>query len=111
SVPVADKVGETIATALPTGLGRNGKKTFNLSQATIGDGVYGSRDQDLFQIQATAGQTFNAAVDLPKGSTLGSATIRLFDAAGNELANSYGYNQMEWWFDTTGTYYVRITGG
>jgi hypothetical protein len=111
SVPVADKVGDTIATALPTGLGRNGKKTFNLSQATIGDGVYGSRDQDLFQIQATAGQTFSAAVDLPKGSTLGGATIRLFDAAGNELANSYGYNQMEWWFDTTGTYYVGITGG
>lgn len=87
--PPPDAIGDTLATALPTGLGRNGKKTYHLSQGKIGDGVDGARDVDLFQLQVTAGQTFSAAVGFPNGSTLGgSVTLRLFDAAGNELANS-----------------------
>jgi hypothetical protein len=111
SVPVPDNVGDTLSTALATGLGTNGKKSYNFGKATIGDGAYGARDVDLYQFQADAGQTFTAMASLPNGSSLTyGPELRLFDSSGNELANSYDYNQLEWQFDTPGIYYVGVSG-
>jgi hypothetical protein len=111
SVPVADNVGDTLSTALATGLGTNGKKSYNFGKATIGDGAYGARDVDLYQFQADAGQTFTAIASLPKGGALTyGPELRLFDSSGNELTNSYDYNQLEWQFDTPGVYYLGVSG-
>jgi hypothetical protein len=110
SIPVKDSVGDTLADAQATGLGNNGKKAYNTNQKTIGDGWYGAKDVDLYQFQADAGQTLTSLVSFPKGSTLGGVTIRLFDSSGNEIGNSYGYSQLDWLFDTPGTYYLGISG-
>jgi hypothetical protein len=111
SLPTYDNVGDTLATALATALGTNGKKAFNFSQATIGDGAYGSHDVDLYQFTAQAGQTFTAATTLPNGSALSDPILRLFDANGNELASADGaYGGLAYLFDSAGTYYLGVSG-
>ena len=111
--PVADAEGDTIATALATGLGPTaGNYTHT---AHIGDGLYPMKDVDLYQIQANAGQLLTAITSLPTGgSAINGITMRLFDSTGNQLAiYYYGYgssSRIDYQFASTGTYYVGISG-
>jgi hypothetical protein len=83
----------------------------------IGDGQFGSRDVDLFQVVLQAGQSLTIDVDarsLPSSSTLDSF-VRLFDSRGRELARNDDANGsldslLSVVTRTGGTYYVGISG-
>lgn len=84
-------------------------------EALIGDGVYGGRDVDLFAVSLAAGQTLTADVTARDvGSTLDSY-LRLFDAAGWELASNDDAggsrdSYLQYTAAAAGTYYVGLSG-
>jgi len=62
--------------------------------AFIGDGAFGARDVDLFRVEAAAGTTLTATINVPLNASdpIGGPStnhldvvLRLFDVAGNEL--------------------------
>ncbi|MFM9024864.1 MAG: DVUA0089 family protein [Planctomycetaceae bacterium] len=83
----------------------------------VGDGVWTSRDVDMFAVTLAAGQTIVFDIDartLSGGSSLDSY-LRVFDASGRQLAandDSGGSNDSLITFTptTAGTYYVGVSG-
>jgi hypothetical protein len=104
--PTPDAEGETIATAVATGLGA-ADGTYSHT-AKVGDGLYFARDVDMYRIDAAAGQVVSAVSSVPAGGTPVGTYLRLFDASGNEL--STGYEVLEFRITTAGTYYLGVTG-
>jgi hypothetical protein len=104
--PTPDVEGDTIATALATGLG-TADGTYNHS-AKIGDGLYFSKDVDLYRIDAVANQVITVNTSVPTGGTPFDTYLRLFDASGNELTN--GVDVLEFKVTTAGTYYLGVSG-
>src|SRR5207248_1116580 len=83
--PPPDAIGDTLATALVTGLG-TAASSYTMPSARIGDGTWAELDVDLYKFTAAAGQKLTARTSIPAGVTdLTYATLRLFDAAGHEL--------------------------
>ncbi len=94
--------------------------------ATIGNGLYGEADVDLFAVDLTAGQILKADVDafyLDDGTwgSLLDSYLQVFDASGTELAaadvgSAAGdvANDLDAYLSVTapvtGTYYVGVTG-
>ena len=74
----ADAPGDTIATATSLAIG-------NSATAAIGDGFFGSKDVDFYEL--FLGSEENLAVTL-SGINGGSGYLRLFNASGTQLANS-----------------------
>ena len=104
--PTPDAEGDTIATAVATGLGTgDGSYTHT---AKIGDGLYFSKDVDLYRVDAVANQVITVQTSVPAGGTPFNTYLRLFDASGNELAN--GVDVLEYTITAPGTYYVGISG-
>ncbi|MDX2131196.1 MAG: sensory rhodopsin transducer [Planctomycetota bacterium] len=90
--------------------------TANLSGVTLGNGVFGNLDVDLYRIDMSRGGQITAEITakrLPSGSTLDSY-LRLFDANGVELASNDQFFQQDSFIDffvrTAGTYYVGVSG-
>jgi hypothetical protein len=111
--PTPDAAGDTIATAQATNLGPTAG-TFSAT-AKIGDGLYPTRDVDLYRVDVSAGQFLSAAMTLPAGGTPINyyPTLELFDSAGNNLSTNYGYASnagFRYQFTTAGTYYVGVSG-
>lgn len=83
----------------------------------IGDGRYGARDVDLYQVVLAAGQTIVVDIDaqvLSGGSTLDSY-VRLFNSKGRQVAqNDDGVgtldSELSFRASKAGTYYVGISG-
>jgi hypothetical protein len=104
--PTPDVEGDTIATAVATGLGTaDGTYTHT---AKIGDGLYFSKDVDMYRFDAVANQVVSVQTSVPTGGTPMTAYLRLFDASGNELAT--GFDVLEYKITTAGTYYLGISG-
>ncbi len=94
--------------------------------ATIGNGLFGEADVDLFEVNLTAGQILKADVDafyLDDGTwgSLLDSYLKIFDASGTELAVSDvgsaagdETNDLDAYLSVTapvtGTYYVGVTG-
>ncbi len=94
--------------------------------ATIGNGLFGEADVDLFAVDLTAGQILKADVDafyLDDGTwgSLLDSYLKIFDASGTELAaadvgSAAGdtTNDLDAYLSVTapvtGTYYVGVTG-
>ena len=78
--PVIPDVGQVIAAAMPVTAALGEVRLSGI----IGDGRFGSRDVDMYQVQVGAGQTLVIDIDarsLPDGSTLDSF-VRVFDSRG-----------------------------
>src|SRR5205807_7052600 len=113
--PTADAAGDTLATAQVTSLtAGDGSYT---ATGYIGDGLYRSKDVDLYQITATAGQALKVTLGLPASGSPLNGYLRIFDAGGNQLYANYWYNYygsqvvtQGFQFSTTGTYYVGLSG-
>jgi hypothetical protein len=113
--PVADAVGDTIATALNTQLGPNAG-IYTMPSTRIGDGLYVSRDVDMYQFRVQAGQVLTATTSLPSGGTPVDTVLTLFDASGNMLAQvgsmtGNSDSQLQYTFPSHGTYYLGVSGG
>jgi subtilisin family serine protease len=84
-------------------------------EGSVGDGAYGAADVDLFRVTLGAGQTLTADVAADStGSSLDSY-LRLFDAAGRQLATNDDYGGsldsfLSFSAPAAGTYYVGLTG-
>jgi hypothetical protein len=101
-------VGDTLSTALATNLGPASGSYSNT--ATLGGGAAGAADVDLYRFQVGTGSTITASTATPTGGTAMTAYLRLFDANGNELANSGGGNSLSYTFAAGGTYYLGVSG-
>jgi hypothetical protein len=87
-----------------------------MSNTRIGDGLYVSRDVDMYQFRAQAGLVLTASTSLPSGGTPVDTVLTLFDASGNVLyqvgsmtGNSDSYLQVT--LPSHGTYYLGVSGG
>ncbi len=113
SIIVIEDVGDTLATAKPTGIGPvSGIYTHETS---IGNGEHGSKDVDMYRFDGGSGTTVSLTTSLPDGGKPMDTILRLFDASGNELAlnDNFGgnaYSHIEYTLTTAGTYYVGVSG-
>src|SRR5262249_20826110 len=99
--------GDTLATALAVGLPINSSVT--VSQA-IGDNAYGAKDVDLYKLSGAAGDVLEA--DLVDKNVAPYPYVRVFDAAGNQLAVGYYYSAaptVRLTLPAAGTYYVGVS--
>lgn len=99
-----------------TTLSFNSNGTANLSGVTLGNGIFGNLDVDMYRINMSRGGQITAEITakrLPAGSSLDSY-LRLFDANGVELAFNDNFNQQDSYIDffvqTAGTYYLGVSG-
>jgi subtilisin family serine protease len=103
---------DTLATAT-VGLAAGGRSV-DLA-GTIGDGTHGAADVDLFSVVLAAGDVLEAAVRAQAiGSSLDSY-LRLFDAAGTQLAANDDFggsldSSLSFTATVAGTYYVGVSG-
>ncbi len=106
-------VGDTIGAALATGLGPP-PGTYNLANELLGDGPFGDRDVDMYQFQANAGSRINVRTTGICSSFDNDTILRLFTAAGQELAvndDDIGFcSRIVYTFTTSGTYYFGVSG-
>lgn len=111
--PTADAAGDTLATARATGLGPT-LGTLSATTAAIGDGLYLSKDVDLYKFTAQAGQGFVAVTSAPSAGPAVNPVLRLFDATGQQLAyDSYSngtFNRFKYLIPADGTYYLGVSG-
>ncbi|WP_235578406.1 Ig-like domain-containing protein [Pseudorhodoferax sp. Leaf267] len=103
--PAADP-SDTAAGAASLGALRDARLTIN---ATVGDGANGQRDVDLYSV------TLGARVMLRVNMTTATyGTVRLFDAAGNEVATrTFSPNDasvLQFTAPNTGTYTIGVSG-
>lgn len=111
---IVPDVGETLATALDTGLGP-GRGSFATIEF-VGDGPSGNRDVDLYRFQALLGSTVTATTSQPPGSQAMNTFLRLFDDQGAQLAFNDDepffsrYSQIPFTFPAAGTYYIGVSG-
>ncbi|MCU0962468.1 MAG: GEVED domain-containing protein [Pirellulaceae bacterium] len=103
-------IGDTMATAENTGLGSG---SYAL-QTAIGDGTWGERDVDIYQVTVVAGAQLVAETSIGTGSNYMDTVLTLFDASGQELAynDDYDglYSRIDYEFATAGTYFVGVSG-
>lgn len=105
---------DTIPTATPVTFGANSTAFF--SGMTIGDGLFGALDVDLYRINMPRGGLITARVDaktLATPSNLDSY-LRLFNASGQEIASNDQFNGddsfLDFFVTTGGNYYVGVSG-
>ncbi len=104
-------IGDTINTATPALIGEGSYSV----DSQLGDGPYGTRDVDLFQITVSAGSRFSAETSQPVGQATLDTMLRLFDSNGTELAfdddsGAGFYSRIDHRFASGGVYYVGVTG-
>ena len=81
---------------------------------TIGDGLHGSKDVDLFAFSLQTGQSVTVDIDTPGGSL--DSYVRLFDDTGTEVASNndedgYGTDSLvTYTAPTGGTFYAGVSG-
>nr|WP_161501232.1 Ig-like domain-containing protein [Rhodopirellula sp. SM50] len=77
--------GDTLATAVALNLPVN--SVLNVHSQSIGDNAFGAQDVDLYRITVNAGDVICVDVTRQSPFSLVNSYVRLFDAAGNELAS------------------------
>ncbi len=108
--PSSDVPGDTLAAAQAVTLSIG--TPVSVSE-TIGNGLHGNKDVDLFEFSLTAGQTVTIDVDTPYSSL--NSYIRLFDDNASQLAanddTGYGTDSaMTFTAPSGGTYFVGVSG-
>jgi len=107
-----EDIGDSLVSAEPTLL--EPSSGFYSIDTELGDGLHEALDVDLFQFSATAGSTVSIETSIISGGVSVDTVLRLFDAAGNELAlndDSTGlYSLINYVIAETGTYYVGVSG-
>jgi hypothetical protein len=110
--PVPDVAGDSISTALDTNLGPNAG-TYTMPSARIGDGLFVSRDVDMYKVRSQAGLVLTVNSTVPVGGTAVDIVLGLYDAAGDYLTQGYpngdGTTSFQFTFTTRGTYYVGVS--
>ena len=111
SLELSLDVGDTLSTAVPTGLA--GAGSFSQAIASIGDGHYDGSDVDLYQFTANANSVLLAVTSQATGGTTMDTLLRVFDSDGNPLAtetNAPVFSRLHYLIPATGTYYVGVSG-
>lgn len=105
---------DTIATATPSSFSGSGTATYQ--GLTIGDGLAGALDVDIFAVTLPRGGLIRASVlaaQLPLPSGFDSY-LRLFNALGEELTANDQFNGpdalIDFFVTTGGTYYIGVSG-
>lgn len=105
---------DTIALATPIVFDASGTARFN--GVTLGNGLQAARDVDLYRIDLPRGGLITAEITakrLPSPSAL-DATLRLFNARGEEIASNdqfYGSDPyLDFFVSTGGAYYLGVSG-
>lgn len=105
---------DTLVQATPVSFSADGSATF--TGVTLGNGIFGPADVDLYRITTVRGGEITAEITarrLPAGSSLDSY-LRLFDANGRELQHNdqaFGDDSyIDFFVQTAGTYYVGVSG-
>jgi subtilisin-like proprotein convertase family protein len=115
--PLEDRIvldaGDTLGTALLTGLGPAGGSFTHVE--ALGDGPFANRDVDLYRFQAAAGSRLTALTSQPPGGRSMDTILRLFNATGSQLAvnDDFGgtlYSRISFTFTTPGTYFLGVSG-
>ncbi len=112
--PAAD-VGDTLATALNTGMGP-GISNYQRNWEVVGNGGFGTRDVDLYRFTANVGMRFTAATSLPPGANVSMGTvISVWHSTGSRLQTSgypgsYYASINSFRIPATGTYYLGVSG-
>src|SRR5262245_11493743 len=106
-------VGDTLSTALATGLVPGG--AFTQASEPIGDGPLGTSDVDIYSFDAAAGNVVIIRTTRPSGGVSMDTMVRLFDASGTQLDinDDYGgglYSALSFTLPADGTYYIGISG-
>ena len=105
--PLNDRLADATETGIPVD---GGAYTVG---AAVGDNAFGNLDVDLYRLQARDGLRLTVSLtDRGIDSPL-SARVRLFDAAGNQLAaseNTSGNESFTYDVTAEGTYYVGVSG-
>jgi hypothetical protein len=106
-------VGDSFATSTSTGIAPN-SGTYSLTES-LGNGLTGASDVDLFKFQAFAGSVVTATTSQSDGSPIADTYLRLFNGTGsqvaaNHLASSGTGSQISVTVDGTGTYYIGVSG-
>jgi subtilisin family serine protease/subtilisin-like proprotein convertase family protein len=107
---------DQLSTATPAVIPGGGNGTVTFSGRTIGDGVNAALDVDLYRLDLPRGGLISARVlaqQLPTPSSL-DGVLRLFDAAGQELAINdqfFGNDPfIDFFVPSAGVYYVGVSG-
>src|SRR5262249_28314683 len=106
--------GDTLANAVDTGLSSAAARPVSFTEA-LGNGTRGAEDVDLYKFTASAGDRLAASTGLPTGGVPADTYLRLFDAAGGQLAfnndaGKTGYSSLAYTFPAGGTSYIRRPG-
>ncbi len=104
---------DTLMTATPVILSPTGRAEF--FDLFIGDGLYETRDVDLFRVYVNGPALISAEVmarSLPTPSSL-DPYMRLFDASGVELRNNDNFNgldpKIQYFVPAAGNYYIGVS--
>lgn len=107
---------DRLSTATPAIIPGGGNGTVTFTGRTIGDGVHGGLDVDIYRLDLPRGGLISARVfaqQLPTPSRL-DAVLRLFDATGQELAINdqfFGNDPfIDYFVPSGGIYYVGVSG-
>lgn len=94
----------------------NGTAVFTESGSIGTDGLnqVGPNDVDVYKLVLDSPGTFSAALSLPSGGTAFTASLRFFDASGNQLdeangTSSSGYPTLSTGQLAAGTYYLGVS--
>ena len=116
SAPGVGEPNDRLGTATPVVIPGGGDGTVTFNGRTIGDGVQGPLDVDLYRLDLPRGGLISARVvaqQLPTPSTL-DGVLRLFDAAGQELAINdqfFGNDPfIDFFVPSAGVYYLGVSG-
>src|SRR6266487_3640874 len=113
--PTPPERNDTIPTAIPTGLSSASPGTY-IACGVIGDNNYHTLDVDMFAVQVNAGDVLQVDIDAAAfGSPLDSI-LRIFNVTGHPVAEDDDAigggtdSHLEFFVNTTGTYYVGVSG-
>ncbi len=107
-------VGDTLALSLATNLGP-APGTYTMLSEPLGDNAFGPRDVDMYRFTAAVGSILTARSSPAVFGPTMDPLLRLFDAAGNELALNDDfltsrYGKLDYAFTTAGNYYLGVSG-
>ncbi|MDO4575003.1 MAG: fibronectin type III domain-containing protein [Planctomycetia bacterium] len=102
-------IGDTISTAELVSLSNNSYAKTD----EIGNGIYGTKDVDMYKVYMLTDNTYTFTTSLPTGGTSVDTYIRLFDSNGTQLDyNDDGngtYSQLSYTPTSSGYYYLGVS--
>ena len=113
SLDIDQDFGDDLTSAKETQIDPDSGGTYSVA-GKIGDGLFGTRDVDLFRFTTNAATTLSVMTSYPGSGASMDTMLRVFDDAGNQIASNDDstsglYSEIE--VDlTAGTFFVGISG-